>query len=128
MTRRLVSAKSPANVDGGADRRAEPGPPPLLNCTDGLRALQKTHPCIGDIRGRGLLLGLEFADHGGKEASAISDAVTDVALEVGLSANIVRAGSSGGTMRIAPPLTVTDAEIDLGVELLGEAIARVMPG
>ena len=95
--------------------------------TAGLRDLQQRHPCIGDIRGRGLLLGLEFADHDGKAAATISDEVTDVALEVGLSANIVRAGSSGGTMRIAPPLTVTDAEIDLGVELLGAAIARVMP-
>ena len=52
--------------------------------------------------------------------------MTDVALELGLSANIVRAGASGGTMRIAPPLTVTDSEIDLGVELLGATIARVM--
>lgn len=95
--------------------------------TAGLRDLQQRHPCIGDIRGRGLLLGLEFADHDGKAAATISDEVTDIALEVGLSANIVRAGSSGGTMRIAPPLTVTDAEIDLGVELLGAAIARVMP-
>ena len=51
--------------------------------------------------------------------------MTDAALELGLSANIVRAGSSGGTMRIAPPLTVTDAEIDLGLDLLESAIARV---
>ena len=92
----------------------------------GLRGLQSRHPCVGDIRGRGLLLGLEFADTAGMAASAISDAVTDIALELGLSANIVRAGSSGGTMRIAPPLTVTDAEIDLGVELLDAAIARVV--
>ncbi len=93
----------------------------------GLRGLQQRHPCVGDIRGRGLLLGLEFADTDRMAASAISDAVTDVALELGLSANIVRAGSSGGTMRIAPSLTVTDAEIDLGVELLDAAIARVVP-
>ena len=93
----------------------------------GLRGLQQRHPCVGDIRGRGLLLGLEFADTAGMAASAISDAVTDLALELGLSANIVRAGSSGGTMRIAPSLTVTDAEIDLGVELLDAAIARVVP-
>ena len=46
MTRRLVSAKSPANVDGGADRRAEPGPPPLLNCTEGLRALPPPPPAV----------------------------------------------------------------------------------
>jgi 2,2-dialkylglycine decarboxylase (pyruvate) len=89
----------------------------------GLRALQQRHPCIGDVRGRGLLLGMEFA---GDDPAAISDAVTDVALELGLSANIVRVGTSGGVMRIAPPLTVTDEEIDLGVAILGEAIDRVV--
>ena len=55
----------------------------------------------------------------------MSDAVTDRALELGLSANIVRAGASGGVMRIAPALTVTEAEIDLGVEMLGEAMGSV---
>jgi 2,2-dialkylglycine decarboxylase (pyruvate) len=94
--------------------------------TAGLRGLQQRHACIGDVRGRGLLLGLEFTMAGGKDSAAISDAVTDVALELGLSANIVRAGSSGGTMRIAPPLTVSEAEIDLGVSLLDAAISRVM--
>ena len=94
----------------------------------GLRGLQQRYQCVGDVRGRGLLLGLEFASGDGRDAAAISDAVTDVALELGLSANIVRAGSSGGTMRIAPPLTVSEAEIDLGVELLDAAIARVVPG
>ncbi|MGK9233804.1 aspartate aminotransferase family protein [Inquilinus limosus] len=110
--------------DGLAARAAAAG----ARLAEGLRGLQRRHPCIGDVRGRGLLLGLEFADAGGRDAAWISDAVTDTALELGLSANIVRAGSSGGTMRIAPPLTVTDAEIDLGVELLDAAIARVMAG
>jgi 2,2-dialkylglycine decarboxylase (pyruvate) len=91
----------------------------------GLRELQQRHECIGDVRGRGLLLGLEFRDAGGRDAAVISDAVTDLALDLGLSANIVRAGASGGVMRIAPPLTVSEAEVDLGVELLGEAIAGV---
>jgi 2,2-dialkylglycine decarboxylase (pyruvate) len=95
---------------------------------EGLRGLQRRHPCIGDIRGRGLLLGLEFADAGGRDAAWISDAVTDTALELGLSANIVRAGLSGGTMRIAPPLTATDPEIDLGIELLDAAVTRVLAG
>ena len=92
----------------------------------GLRGLQQRHACVGDVRGRGLLMGLEFTNAGGKDAASISDDVTDTALELGLSANIVRAGASGGVMRIAPPLTVTDAEIDLGIELLDAAIARVM--
>ncbi len=93
----------------------------------GLRGLMRRHPCIGDVRGRGLLLGLEFVDAAGLTAAEISDRVTDRALELGLSANIVRAGSSGGTMRIAPALTVADAELDLGVELLDRAIADSVP-
>ena len=91
----------------------------------GLRGLQQRFNCIGDVRGRGLLMGLEFRTTGGRDAADISDAVTDVALELGLSANIVRAGASQGVMRIAPPLTVSEAEIDLGVELLGKAVAKV---
>jgi len=93
----------------------------------GLRALQQKHPCIGDVRGRGLLMGIEFTDTAGRNAGAISDAVTDTAMELGLSANIVRAGAGSGTMRIAPPLTVADAEIELGIELLDAAISRVIP-
>jgi 2,2-dialkylglycine decarboxylase (pyruvate) len=104
-----------------ASRAAEAG----ARLAAGLRGLRARHACIGDVRGRGLLLGLEFTAAGDRPASAISDAVTDAALAAGLSANIVRAGSSGGTMRIAPPLTVTDAEIDLGLELLDAAITRV---
>jgi 2,2-dialkylglycine decarboxylase (pyruvate) len=93
----------------------------------GLRQLMQRHACIGDVRGRGLLLGLEFAAADGKSAGDVSEAVTAAAFDLGLSANIVRVGASDGTMRIAPPLTVTDAEIDLGVELLDAAIKRAMP-
>jgi len=89
----------------------------------GLRGLGQRFDCIGDVRGRGLLLGLEFA---GAEAGKVSDAVTSIAMDLGLSANIVSTGGTGGIMRIAPPLTVTEEEIDLGVSILGEAIARVV--
>lgn len=106
------------------DRLAERAAAMGARLAAGLRGLQQRHDCVGDVRGRGLLLGLEFAASGGRDSAAISDAVTDIALELGLSANIVRAGASGGTMRIAPPLTVTEAEIDLGVSLLDAAIGR----
>jgi 2,2-dialkylglycine decarboxylase (pyruvate) len=103
-----------------ADRAAAAG----ARLAAGLRQLMQRHACIGDVRGRGLLLGLEFAGAGGRSAGVISEAVTAAASELGLSANIVRVGASDGTMRIAPPLTVTDGEIDLGVELLDKAIRR----
>jgi 2,2-dialkylglycine decarboxylase (pyruvate) len=111
--------------DGLAARAASLG----ARLKKGLIELQSRHPCIGDVRGRGLLLGLEFIDErGGKKRSSamLSDAVTDHALSLGLSANIVRAGSSGGVMRIAPPLTVSEAEIDLGLELLNTAMDEVV--
>jgi len=98
---------------------------------DGLLGLQMRFPWIGDVRGRGLLLGLEFVDEAGgrgRSAAELSDAVTDRALALGLSANIVRAGNSGGVMRIAPPLTVHEAEIDLGLHVLAEALQAVAAG
>lgn len=91
----------------------------------GLEALKARHLSIGDVRGRGLLVGLEFNSFGGRPAEQISDAVTDRALELGLSANIVRSGSSGGVMRIAPPLTIREDELALGLDLLGRAIAEI---
>ncbi|MGH7066858.1 MAG: aspartate aminotransferase family protein [Acetobacteraceae bacterium] len=95
---------------------------------EGLLALKARHSWIGDVRGRGLLLGIEFIDEEAgqrRSAAALSDAVTDRALALGLSANIVRAGSSGGVMRIAPPLTVNDSEIELGLTLIGRAMREV---
>ena len=95
----------------------------------GLLSLKQRYPCIGDVRGRGLLLGLEFnaLDRDEKHtARALSDAVTDNALKLGLSANIVRTGASDGVMRIAPPLTATEGEIDLGLDLLDVALDQTI--
>jgi 2,2-dialkylglycine decarboxylase (pyruvate) len=47
-------------------------------------------------------------------------------MHLGLSANIVRTGASDGVMRIAPPLTATDAEIDFGLELLDAALEQTL--
>jgi 2,2-dialkylglycine decarboxylase (pyruvate) len=92
----------------------------------GLLRLKQRHACIGDVRGRGLLRGLEFTTFAGRDATSISNAVTEASLEAGLAANIVRSGTSGGTMRIAPPLIVKDEELDEGLALLDKAITRVV--
>jgi 2,2-dialkylglycine decarboxylase (pyruvate) len=90
----------------------------------GLRALQQRFPCIGDVRGRGLLLGLEIVkDRQTKEpAPELGARITDRCLDFGLSMNIVQLPGMGGVFRIAPPLTVSDAEIDLGLGMLEKAI------
>jgi 2,2-dialkylglycine decarboxylase (pyruvate) len=89
-----------------------------------LRALQQRFACIGDVRGRGLLQGMEIvADRDTKvPAPVLGDAITRRCLELGLSMNIVQLPGMGGVFRIAPPLTATDAEIDLGVDILERAI------
>ena len=93
----------------------------------GLRALQAQVGCIGDVRGRGLLLGIEIVkDTVGKEAAPdLGVAITRACMKLGLSMNIVQLPGMGGVFRIAPPLTVSDAEIDLGLALLKEAIGQV---
>jgi 2,2-dialkylglycine decarboxylase (pyruvate) len=92
----------------------------------GLLTIKQRYPAIRDVRGRGLLRGLEFANFGGVDASSISNAVTSVALDHGLVANATRLGTAGGTMRIAPPLTATDEEIDRGLEMLDAAVKSVL--
>jgi len=91
---------------------------------DGLRRLQSRHECIGDVRGRGLLLGLEVVKsrETREPAFALGEAITRQCMALGLSMNIVKLPAMGGVFRVAPPLTVSDSEIDLGLELLDEAI------
>src|SRR6201981_627915 len=111
--------------DGLARRAAELGE----RLKRGLLSLKQRYPCIGDVRGRGLLLGLEFNALDRDErhsARVLSDRVTNNALKLGLSANIVRTGASDGVMRIAPPLTATEGEIDLGLDLLDAALNRTL--
>ncbi|WP_374231627.1 aspartate aminotransferase family protein [Pseudonocardia sp. DR1-2] len=89
---------------------------------DGLRDLARTTGTIGDVRGRGLLVGLELA---GSDTDALGAAVTARCAELGLHMNIVQLPGMGGTFRIAPPLTATEAEIRRGVDILGTALGEV---
>jgi len=91
----------------------------------GLQNLMQHHQCIGDVRGRGLLLGMEFVQFDGKSSTEISQRVTEIALERGLSANITGAFSSG-VMRFAPPINSTDEEIDFGLSVLDASISQVV--
>jgi 2,2-dialkylglycine decarboxylase (pyruvate) len=93
----------------------------------GLVQLQERHECIGDVRGRGLLLGVEIvADRASrKPAPETGAAISRRCFELGLSMNIVQLPAMGGVFRIAPPLTVSDAELDLGLDILDRAITDV---
>jgi 2,2-dialkylglycine decarboxylase (pyruvate) len=90
----------------------------------GLLALQQKFECVGDVRGRGLLLGLEIVvDRQSKAPGfALGARIMEEAMRRGLSMNIVKLPGMGGVFRIAPPLTVSEAEIDCGLEIMSDAI------
>jgi 2,2-dialkylglycine decarboxylase (pyruvate) len=89
-----------------------------------LDELHQRYECIGDVRGEGLLIGVELVkDRESREPHHRLGAVTtERCFELGLSMNIRRRPERGSVWRIAPPLTVTRDEIDRGVAVLDRAL------
>ena len=83
--------------------------------------------CALPIWGRGLLQGIELVSDKSTKApaDALGAQVTAACLERGLHMNIVQLPGMGGTFRIAPPLTTTDADIDRGLSVLDTALTDV---
>lgn len=90
----------------------------------GLESIMAEFDCVGDVRGRGLLLGMEIVrdKHSKAAAPELGALITEHAMRLGLSMNIVNLRGMGGVFRIAPPLTISDSEIDLGLCILQDAI------
>jgi 2,2-dialkylglycine decarboxylase (pyruvate) len=95
-----------------------------LRLNAALRALQDRYEVIGDVRGRGLLAGIEFVRDRESKAPAPSfgAAVSRRCFELGLCVNIVQLPGMGGVMRMAPPLTISVEDLERGVEIIGAAI------
>ncbi|MCB9947508.1 MAG: aspartate aminotransferase family protein [Rhodospirillaceae bacterium] len=90
----------------------------------GLEALQEEFEAIGDVRGIGLLLGVELVkDRETREPNPeLGRAVTRRCMELGLSMNIVSVGGLAAVWRVAPPPIITVEEIDRGLAILGQAM------
>src|SRR6201996_6330321 len=89
-----------------------------------LEDLQQRYEVIGDVRGLGLLLGVELVQDRATRspAHALGALTTQKCFEKGLSMNIRRRPDRGSVWRIAPPLTVSHAEIDQATAILDEAL------
>ena len=90
----------------------------------GLMDLKQRYEIIGDVRGRGLLRGVEIVK--GREsrepANDLGLAITRRCMELGLSMNIGIIPNQGAIWRIAPPLTIGEEDIDLALSILDQAI------
>lgn len=95
----------------------------------GLRRLQARYGCIGDVRGRGLMAGVEIvADRETKEfAPELGDMIAKRMTELGLWAQLAIQASFSGVFRMAPPLTSTEEEIEFGLAMMEQALAET-PG
>ncbi len=88
---------------------------------EGLDALAEQHTAIGDVRGKGLMLALEFVEDRAtkKPDAAAATQIMERTRELGLL--VGKGGLYGNVLRIAPPMLIEDSDIDEALELLGKA-------
>jgi len=91
---------------------------------DGLRDLVQSVPAVGDVRGKGLMIGVELVEPGTKTPDTAAAArVLEATREAGLL--IGKGGLYGNVLRIAPPLTLTEAEAAEGLQILRDALTAL---
>ena len=88
---------------------------------EGLRAMMKRRACIGDVRGLGLMIGVEFVEDAEtlKPAPELRDRVEVECFNRGL----IVLGAGFNTIRFSPPLVLTRENVNVALEIFDEAIA-----
>jgi 4-aminobutyrate aminotransferase len=93
---------------------------------DGLKKIQTSYPFIGDVRGKGLMIAIEIVKPDGSKTpdGEKALAILQKALDLGLVGYM--AGNLGQVLRFIPPLVVTETQIKKSLEILNEAMAKVV--
>ena len=92
---------------------------------DGLTQMMDRHEKIGDIRGRGLLLGMELVkdrkskEHASEETARLMDMCKDRGVLLG------KGGLRGNVLRIAPPMTINAEQVDQLLEAIDQSLAEI---
>jgi 4-aminobutyrate aminotransferase-like enzyme len=91
-----------------------------------LTTMQQEIELIGDIRGRGVLLGVELVTdrHTKTPANEAARIVADHCLEHGLIFQLRGVGGALNVIRLVPPMTATEAEVDRAMSILYDALRR----
>jgi 4-aminobutyrate aminotransferase len=93
----------------------------------GLRDLGERHDIVGDVRGKGLMIGVEFVEPGSTEPSpANAGALLEETRARGLL--VGKGGLHNNVIRLAPPMTITDEEASEALDILGASMAAVQAG
>jgi 4-aminobutyrate aminotransferase len=87
---------------------------------DILCELMARHPSIGDVRGKGLMIGVEFVQD--RQTKVPAEKLRDHILHLAFNMGLITLGCGKSVIRIAPPLSVTRSEVDGAMEILEQAI------
>ena len=105
-------------VEGGAMANAAVQGERLLA---GARSLMAKYDCIGDVRGVGLMVGMEFVkDRATREPAA--ELVHQI-VELAFTRGLLLLGAGKSSLRLAPPLVIDSVDIDRGLAMLDQCIA-----
>jgi 4-aminobutyrate aminotransferase len=86
-----------------------------------IAAWTSRHKIVGDVRGRGLMIGVEIVKD--KETKNYAPELRDRIVELAFQRGVLFLGCGPSTLRIAPPLVVTKEEADVAIDVLEECIA-----
>jgi alanine-glyoxylate transaminase/(R)-3-amino-2-methylpropionate-pyruvate transaminase len=91
----------------------------------GLREMQERHPLIGDVRGMGLMIGVELVKDRSTKTPAKEETlqVMEEAREMGVL--LGKGGLEGNVLRIKPPMCITAEDADFALDVLDRALVRI---
>ena len=92
---------------------------------EGLRELQEHYNFTGDIRGLGLMIGIEFRTNDHKPAKKIAKAVQQACKENGLL--LLTCGPWENTIRLIPPLVVTSEQVQIALRTIQNSLSEINP-
>ena len=122
----MQTAQARATMDVIAEERLSENAVAMgARLMDGFRQLMSDHEIIGDVRGRGLLLGIELVKDRESKAYASEEAARLMDLCKDLGVLLGKGGLCGNVIRIAPPMTINASQADHLLEVMDQALAEV---
>ena len=92
---------------------------------DGLRALQEKHPLVGDVRGKGLMIGIELVRDRQTKERAVEE--RNALVQAMFRRGVLVLGAGKNALRLAPPLVLSIGQADQVLRVFDEALARISP-
>jgi 4-aminobutyrate aminotransferase len=92
---------------------------------DGLKRMSNKHSMIGDVRGRGLVIGVDLVEDSARRTPATRACAKVVFRAAELGAAVFYVGHHSNVLELTPPITMSEAEVDEGLQILDRALEDV---